>query len=114
MAYIMLLTVKVAKNKYNNDEEVNIYTMFHSKVENYMRIHGKDTFFCSTTLNVFTLVPKNEKNTKLLLIVELPDIDPNCQLKSHAEKKRRRISIDDDARAMGRPKKEERNSHRGV
>ena len=64
MAYIMLIAVKGAKNKYD-DEEVNLYTMFHSKVKNYMRIHGKDAFFCSTTRNVFTLVPKNEKNTKL-------------------------------------------------
>ena len=33
MAYILLLEVKGAKNKYD-DEEVNLYTMFHSKVKN--------------------------------------------------------------------------------
>ena len=32
IAYIMLLAVKGAKNKYDNDE-VNLYTMFHSKVK---------------------------------------------------------------------------------
>ena len=88
--------------------------MFNSKVKNYVQIHGEDTFFCSTTRNAFALAPKKEKNTKLPLIVELHDIDPNCQSKSHAEKKRRGISIDDDARAIGRTKKEGRNSYGGV
>ena len=75
MAYIMLIAVKGAKNKYD-DEEVNLYTMFHSEVKKYVRIHGEDTFFSSTTRNTFALARKKETNTNLLLLVELPDIDP--------------------------------------
>ena len=64
----MLLAVKGAKHNYDNDE-VNLYTMFHSKVKNHVQIHGEDTFFCSTTRNAFALAPKKEINTKLPLIV---------------------------------------------
>ena len=56
MAYIMLIAVKGAKNKYDHDK-VNLYTLFHSKVKNYVRIHGEDTFFCSTTRNAFAVTP---------------------------------------------------------
>ena len=57
LAYILLLSVKGPKNKYY-DDNVSLYSMFLSKVTDYVQKHGQDIFFCSTTRSAFTLPPK--------------------------------------------------------
>ena len=68
LAYTLLLSVTGPKNKYDNDDDVSLYSMFLSKVTDYVQKHGEEIFFCCTTRSTFDPPPKKEKN-KLTIIV---------------------------------------------
>ena len=82
LAYILLLSVKGPKNKYD-DDNVSLYSMFLSKVTDYVQKHGEEIFFCSTTRSAFAPPSKKEKN-------KLPNIVESCKENPPG------TSIDDD------------------
>ena len=83
LAYTLLLSVTGPKNKYDNDDDVSLYSMFLSKITDYMQKNGDKIFFCSSTWTAFT-TPTMKKNNKLENIVKSCKKDPP------------RTSIDDD------------------
>ena len=82
LAYIFLLSVQGPKNKYE-DNDVSLYSMFLSKITDYVQKNGDKIFFCSSTWTAFT-TPTMKKNNKLENIVKSCKKDPP------------RTSIDDD------------------
>ena len=50
---------------------MSLYSIFLSKITDYVQKHGEEVFFCSTTPSAFAPPPKNEKNM-------LPNIVESC------------------------------------